>query len=105
MMLQLEDDNPPLAAPFGSPDQTVMGIHFAEIMRELNAKNDEVASLHAQRGERDTIIHNAEAHVRSAEQALYLESQQRDVAISMAREVASGQTAVLHQMEQQANIV
>jgi hypothetical protein len=24
MMLQLEDDNPPLAAPFGSPDQTAM---------------------------------------------------------------------------------
>ena len=56
MMLQLEDDNPPLAAPFGPPDQTVMGMHFAEIMQELNAKNDEVASLHAQRGERDAII-------------------------------------------------
>ena len=62
-----------------------MGMHFAEIMRELNAKNDDVASLHAQRGERDTIIHNAEAHVRSAEEALHFESQQRDVAISMAR--------------------
>jgi hypothetical protein len=34
MMLQIEDDNPPLAAPFGPPDQTVMGMHFAEIMRE-----------------------------------------------------------------------
>ena len=30
------------------------------------------------------------------------ESQQRDVAISMAREVASGQTVVLHQVEQRA---
>ena len=102
-MLQLEDDNPPMAAPFGPPDQTVMGMHFAEIMRELNAQNDEVASLYAQRNERDTIIENAEVHVRSAEQALHLESQQRDVVISMAREVASGQSAVLHQMEQRTN--
>jgi hypothetical protein len=102
MMLQLEDDNPPLAAPFGPPDQTVMGMRFAEIMRELNANNDEVAPLLAQRGERETIIRNAEAHVRSAEEALHFESQQRSVAISMAREVASGQTAVLHQMEQLA---
>ena len=81
MMLQIEDDNPPLAAPFGPPDQTVMGMHFAEIMRELSARDDEVASLHAQRSERDTIIQHAEAHVRSAEQALQIESQQRDVAI------------------------
>ena len=43
-----------------------------------------------------------EAHIRTAEAALYLESQQRDVAISMAREVAIGQSAVLLQFEQQA---
>ena len=67
MMLQLEDDNPPLAALIGPPDHTIMGEHFADIMQELNAKNDEVVSLHAQRGERDAIIRNAEAHVRSAE--------------------------------------
>ena len=103
-MLQLEDDNPPLAPPFGPPERerTVMGEHFAEVMQELNAKNDEVASLHAQRSDRDAIIRNAEAHVRSAEEALHFESQQRDVAICMAREVASGQTVVLHQVEQRA---
>jgi len=49
MLLQLEDDNPPLAAPLGLPTCTVMGEHFAEIMQELNAKNDEIASSHAQR--------------------------------------------------------
>ena len=58
--------------------------------------NDEVASLYAQRSDRDAIIRNAEAHVRSAEEAVHFESQQRDVAMSMAREVASGQTAVAH---------
>jgi hypothetical protein len=71
-------------------------------MQELNANNDEVASLHAQRSDRDAVIRNAEVHIRSAEEALHLESQQRDVAISMAREVATGQTAVLHQLEQRA---
>jgi hypothetical protein len=85
MSLQLEDDNPPLAAPSGPPDHTIMGMHFAEIMQELNAKNDEAASLLAQRGQRDAIIRHAEAHVRSAEEALNFESQQRDVAISMAK--------------------
>ena len=68
-LLQLEDDNPPLAPPFCLPAQerTVIGEHFAEIMQELNANNDEVASLHAQRSDRDAVIRNAEAHVRSAE--------------------------------------
>ena len=72
MMLPLEDDNPPLAPPFGLPEQerTVMGEHVAEIMRELNANNDEVAFLHAQRSDRDAVIRNAEAHVRSVEEAL-----------------------------------
>ena len=42
---------------------------------------------------------NAEAHFRTAEAALHLESQQRDVAISMAREVALGQYTVLLQYE------
>ena len=80
-----------------------MGAHYAEIMKELNAQNDEVASLNAQRNDRDVVIQNAEAHIRTAEAALHLESQQRDVAISMAREVATGQYAVLLQFEQQAD--
>ena len=42
-----------------------------------------------------------EAHITTVDAALRLASQQRDVAISMAREVATGQYAVLHQYEQQ----
>jgi cellobiose phosphorylase len=104
MLLKLEDDNPPLAAPVGPPERgrAIMGEHFADIMQELNANSDEVASLHAQRSDRDAVIRNAEAHARSAEEALRFKSQQREVAISMAREVASGQTVVLHQLEQRA---
>ena len=51
MMLQLEDDNPPLAPPFGPPERelTVMGEHFADIMQELNAMTDEVASPRAEK--------------------------------------------------------
>ena len=78
-----------------------MGSHYEEIMKELNAKNDEVAFLHAQSNDRDVAIQCAEAHIRHTEAALHLESQQRDVAMPMAREVASGQSAVLHQLEQQ----
>ena len=65
-------------------------------------KSDEAAFLNAQRSDRDAVIHNAEVHIRSAEAALHLESQQRDVAISMAREVATGQFAVIVQVEQRA---
>ncbi len=79
-----------------------MGDHYCELMKELNAKNDEVALRNAQRSDRDAVIQNAEIHIRSAEAALHLESQHRDVAISMAREVATGRSAVLLQVEQQA---
>ena len=79
-----------------------MGNHYAEIMKELNAKNDDVAFLSAQKIDRDSVIQNAEIHIRSAEAALHHESQQRDVAISMAREVATGQSAALLQVEHQA---
>ena len=86
-LLQLEDDNPPLAPPFGPlvQERTVMGEHFADIMQELNAKNDEVGLLNPQRSDRDAVIQNAEVHIRSAEAALHLESQQRDVAIYATR--------------------
>ena len=49
-----------------------MGYHYAEIMKELNAKNDEVALLHAQRSDRDAVIQNAEVHIRTAEAALFI---------------------------------
>ena len=79
-----------------------MGDHYAEFMQELNAQNDEVVVLNAQRNYRDVVIQNAEPHIRTSEAALHLESQERDVALSMAREVATGQSAVLLQFEQQA---
>ena len=78
-----------------------MGSHCEEIMKELNAKNDEVAFLNAQRSDKDVVVQNAEAHIRTVEAALHFESQQRDVAVSMAREVATGQSAVLLLYEQQ----
>ncbi len=80
-----------------------MGDHYAEIMKELNAKNDEVAFLNAQRSDRDAVIQNAEVHIHSAEAALHIESQQRDVAISMAREAAIGQSAVLPTLNNKQN--
>ena len=46
-----------------------MGDHYAEIMKELNAKNDEVAFLDAQRSDRDAVIQDAEVHIRTAEAA------------------------------------
>ena len=104
VLLQLDDDNPPLAPSSVPPlgERTFMGNHYDEIMKELNARNDEVAFLSAQKSDRDVVIQNAECHIRSAEAALHHESQQRDVAISMAREVATGQSAVLLQVEHQA---
>ena len=78
-----------------------MGDHYAEIMKELSAQNDKVAFLECTEERQDVVIQNAEAHFRTAEAALYLESQQRDVAISMAREVATGQSAGLLPYEQQ----
>ena len=72
-------------------------------MKELNAKErcSRIVDC-AEKSDREVVIQNAEAHIRTVEAAIYFESQQRDVAISMAREVATGQSAVLHQYEQQA---
>ena len=53
------------------------------------------------RTDKDVAIHFAEVHLRTTEVALHIESQQRDVALSMAREVASGQGAILQQYELQ----
>jgi hypothetical protein len=38
-------------------ERYVMGDHYAELMKELNANNDEVVSLNAQRNDRDVVIH------------------------------------------------
>ena len=60
-----------------------------------------LSSMH--RGATEPLSYRiAEVHIRSAEAALHLESQQRDIAISMAREVAAGQSAVLLQVAHQA---
>jgi chromosome segregation ATPase len=100
----LDDIDPHLAPPFAplAQERTVMGDQYAEIIKELNAKNDKVAFLNAQRSGRDAVIQHAEVHIRTAEAALHVETQQRDVAISMARAVDSGQSAILFQFEQQA---
>ena len=41
-------------------------------MKELNAKNDAVAFLHAQRNVRDVAIQCAESHIRNTEAALFI---------------------------------
>ena len=46
-------------------------------------------------------IQFAEAHLRSTEVALHIESQEREIAMTMAREVASCQGGILRQYEQQ----
>jgi hypothetical protein len=74
---------------------------YEAIMTEFNANNDAVATLCAQRSDKDMTIHLAEAHLRNTEVALQTESQQRELAMTMAREVSSGQAAVLRQFEQQ----
>ena len=97
MLLQLDDTDTPLAPPSAPPTQerTVMGTTMRKSCRSSTRKHDEVAFLNAQRNYRDVVIQNAKAHFRTAEAALQLESQQIDVAISMAREVAIGQYVVL----------
>jgi hypothetical protein len=56
MILHLDDDNQPLAPPSALPrEQTNTGNQYVEIMRELNAKNDEVASLCAQRKDNKNV--------------------------------------------------
>ena len=47
-----------------------MGNHYEEIMKELSAKTNEVAFLHAQRNDRHVAIQCAEAHIRNTEAAL-----------------------------------
>ena len=75
MLLQWDDINPPLAPLLAPPqqEQTSMGSHYEETLKELNAKSDEVAFLNAQRNDRDAAIQCAEAHIRNTEAALYLE--------------------------------
>ena len=58
---------------------------YDEIMRELNAKNDEVASLNAHARGKDEAVFIAESRLRLEEAALHMESQQHEVAMSMAR--------------------
>ena len=86
MMLQFEDDNPPLAPPCVPPqEQTNIGNQYKAIMRVLNANNDEIASLCAQHKDKDVAIQFAEAYLRNTEVALQTESQQREKATAMAR--------------------
>ena len=57
-----------MAAPSALPPQghTVMGSHYEEIMKELNARSDEVAYLNAQKNDRDAVVQNAETHFRTS---------------------------------------
>ena len=70
-------------------------------MRELNAKNDAVVSLRAQRSDQGATMEFAEAHLRNTEVAVQTESKQRELAMAMAHEIATGQAAVVQQFEQQ----
>ena len=89
MVLTLDDVEAPLPPPASLPptrgSSSRMEDHYQAILRELNAKSDEVAALFAQRSDQDKTIQMAEAHLRDKETELRSESQQRDLAMSLAR--------------------
>ena len=73
--------------------------HCEAIMQELTAKNHDVVVLSAQRSDQGRTIQLAEAHLRTIESRLHVESQQRGLVVSMAREVGAGQAEVFQQYE------
>ena len=102
MLLQLEDEQPPLPPPASVPVNTDMRKLYEEIMRELNAKNDEVVALSHQTFEQDPTIQYTEAELQNTQYRLFTEAHQRDMAMEIAKEVSTGQAEVLRQCERQS---
>ena len=81
MLLQLDDAQPPLPPPASVPVNTDMGRRYEEIMKELNAKNDEVAALGHQKCDQDRTIQYTEAELHNTQHRLCTEAQQIDMAM------------------------
>ena len=64
-------------------------------------KNDEMKSMEEKTRDKEESALFAKARLCSEERVLHLEPLQREVAMSMAKEVADGQASVLRQFEQQ----
>ena len=75
--------------------------HYQGVMRELNAKSDAIAALVAQRSDQAMTIQMAEAHLHDKETELIAESQQRYLAMSLAREVHTGTAEVVQRYERE----
>ena len=84
MLLQLDDAQPPLPPPESVPQSTDMGKMYEEIMRELNAKNDEAVASSHQKSDLGRTIQRAEAELQNAQHRLVTEARQRDIAMGMA---------------------
>ncbi|MFM7984895.1 MAG: hypothetical protein ACKPKO_36800, partial [Candidatus Fonsibacter sp.] len=69
------------------------------IMRELMARNDQARSMEAVAKDREEFAFLAEARLRAEERAFYFDSDKNEVVVSMAKEVASGQSSILRQVE------
>ncbi|MFM7984830.1 MAG: hypothetical protein ACKPKO_36465, partial [Candidatus Fonsibacter sp.] len=69
------------------------------IMREPMQRNDQMKVIEATVKGSEEFALLAEARLRSEEQTLRVEAQQREAVIDMAKEVASGQASVLRQFE------
>ena len=88
LILPLDDAQTPLPPPASLPSP------LNPLIRELQAKDDEVAVLRAQRSDQDSTIRMAEGHLHDKETYLITESQQRDLATTMAKEVHTGAAEV-----------
>ncbi|MFM7978648.1 MAG: hypothetical protein ACKPKO_04980, partial [Candidatus Fonsibacter sp.] len=91
---------PPLAAPWNAPcDEAVVENQVDAIMRELMQRNDQLKVIEATVKSSEEFALLAEARLRSEEQTLRVEAQQREAVIDMAKELANGQASVLRQFE------
>ena len=90
-LLQLDDVQPPLPPLEVQPASTEIEVHYEQITRELNMRNDEVVALSHQQCDQDRTIQYTEAELRNTEHRLKTEVRQRDVAMAMASEVSTGQ--------------
>ena len=94
--------------PSPPPDTTsmaprTMGNHYAMSMRELSNKCEDMTELSFKDGRQQEAFQLAEDRLRHAEVRLAGVSQQRDLAISLAKEVGTGQAAVYQQSEIERN--
>ncbi|MFM7984285.1 MAG: hypothetical protein ACKPKO_33675, partial [Candidatus Fonsibacter sp.] len=69
------------------------------IVHELTLRNDQMKAIEATVKGSEEFALLAEARLRSEEQALRAEAQQREAVIDMTKEVASGQASALRQYE------